>query len=213
MIGELVLESSWAMAKGSNNPNFGAMIRQRRVTEWGFRSCKIKYDDEWRELMREVSVKLGYPKEDIERINSAWWRYVSEMMANPILPTIRIVYLCTLKPNVKILFRYCEKVSELVTRIYRGEISGDGRTIGDAKKMELHLRKLHDTYFRLEEEAVYRKKVRGDMRKRKYEAGTNELLDKLNEGYVPLVGTSMRKSREYAKQLKEAKNESDDIKN
>lgn len=119
--------------------------------KWLIKPRKIVYDDTWRLIMKEVSVETKIPLSDIERINTAWWKYVSEMMGRVELPRIRMMYLITLRPSPKKLFGYCEKVGVGIEKLMRGE-SHMSKSVGDVVAMSKHLWRLQETYFRLERE-------------------------------------------------------------
>ncbi len=189
------------MGKESNNPNFGAMVRQRRRTEWQMREVVITYDEGWREIFREVGNDLKMPREDVERINTAWWKYVTEMMCNPILPTIRMVYLGTIQPSVKLLYRYCDHMNRLIEKIYRGEYGANGKRVGDVRKMQDHLTSLQDTYLRLSDEAGKRKKVITEMKSRTVVEGEDERRDEYIRGRkkTRLTEVTMREIRKMDK--------------
>jgi len=155
--------------KKSNNPGFAEFARKRKVFVWEVRKeHRIVYDDGWREIMKEVSRELKFPYEDVERINTAWWKYVGEMMCRVELPVIRMVFLCNLKPSVKKLYGYCEKMGNLIDRLVNGG-KYQNRKVGDVGNMVKHLSKLHDTYFRLQAEKAKKMKrgvrVQTDSRK------------------------------------------------
>lgn len=120
---------------------------------WSIRNWKITYDDTWREIMREVAEITGFPYEDIERVNSAWWKYVGEMLRRPEMPIVRIVYLCRFAASAKRLYRYCETMEFMFERLANGSSLKGGRGIKDLVKVDRHLKKLHDTYMRRIEEA------------------------------------------------------------
>jgi hypothetical protein len=211
------LESSIRMAGGkeknhpgpgrSPNPDFFNMIRRRRKVIYEMRPRDIQYDETWRDIMKEVSYDLGVPYEDVEAINTAWWRYVNEMMCHPALPQICMTYLGRLVPSGKILKRYCDDIGERIGKIYRGEhFGGVKRTVGDAKKMEVHLKVLRETSDRLDvEEAAWKKmmkdkwkKVLGD------DFGDDKALRKRTPvGILPKrLETTMKEARELKEQLK-----------
>lgn len=139
------------MRKG-NNPDFVNMARKRRVTIWGMRkNWIVSYDDGWRDVMKEVSRELQMPLDDVVRINTAWWRYVSEMMSRVELPRIRMVYLCTLYPSVRELYGYCNQMGVFIDRLMNG-MKVQNMKVGNVGKMSVHLVKLQDTYFRIIDE-------------------------------------------------------------
>src|SRR5688572_17864606 len=125
----------------SNNPGFAEMRRKRKVTVWTQRKDhRIIYDDGWREIMREVSRELKFPYEDVERINTAWWKYVAEMLARVELPVIRMVYLCKLYPSPKKLYGYCEKMGDRIDRLLNGaKVVNLNKKVGDVGNMSRHL--------------------------------------------------------------------------
>lgn len=150
------------MIVGVRNPGFREMARKKKMTIWEMRKeWKIRYDGTWREIMNEVSEVVGIPVEDIERINSAWWRYVGEMMCRVEMPRIRMDYFCTLYPSKAKLYSYCEEMGRIIGRLSNGRMKGvDPEKIGDVNVMRKHLERLQDTYFRLcAEKAKPRRKM------------------------------------------------------
>ena len=143
------------------NPGFKAMVSKKRRYEWTLKKeWKIRYDDGWREIMEEVSEEVGIPVEDVERINTAWWKFVGEMMCRVEMPRIRMDYLCTLYPSKAKLYSYCEKMSRIISRIVNGRYK-EGVVVGDVGLMKKHLVRLQDTYFRLDEEGKKARVARG----------------------------------------------------
>ena len=117
----------------------------------------IRYDDTWREIHVEAAKRSGMPVEDVERINTAWWKFVGEMMCRVDLPRIRMMYLLTLSASMRKLSRYCDLMSEGVEKLAHGIRSR--RSTGDVGAMKKHMMKLHDTYFRLVKEEGMKRKV------------------------------------------------------
>lgn len=194
------------MGRGSNNPNFKIMIRQRRRIEWQMKNVTISYDDGWREIFRDVSMELGFPRDHIERINTAWWRYVNEMMSNPVLPTIKIMYMCSIHPSVKLLYRYCNTMGRLIEKIYRGEYGANGKRVGDVKKMEEHLSALQETYSRLTNEAGNRSVVVNKMKKSYSDKEWNRHHEKeADNRRLRLVEVTMEESRAISESEKGSK--------
>lgn len=118
-----------------------------------------------------------------------------------------MTYLGRLVPSGKILKRYCDDIGERIGKIYRGEhFGGVKRTVGDAKKMEVHLKVLRETSDRLDvEEAAWKKmmkdkwkKVLGD------DFGDDKALRKRTPvGILPKrLETTMKEARELKEQLK-----------
>lgn len=136
------------------SPGFLAMRRKKKVIIWSLRKeWRIVYDETWREVMREAGDEMSIPVGDVERMNSAWWKYVGEMIARPELPQIRMMYLGTIRASVKKLWNYCASMSDGVDRFKRGwKYNHYGKEIGDVDAMEVHLAKLDKTYFRIVEE-------------------------------------------------------------
>lgn len=156
------------MKRKSNNPGFEKMVRQRRRTEYQLRKdYNIKYDDTWREIMFETADELHMPLDHVVRINTAWWKFVSEMMSRVELVTVKMIYLLTIKPSTKKLFRYCEKMGYMVEGFYRKALIGkEERKIEDVKRMEEHLEVLQETYIRLVKEEKTAKRIRAERKKR-----------------------------------------------
>lgn len=81
--------------------------KKQRLTIYEMRwHGDIRYDETWREIMKEVAKEMGVPVGDVERINSAWWKFVREMMARVELPTIYMAHFVKLKPSLRQLRRY-----------------------------------------------------------------------------------------------------------
>lgn len=152
--------------KKSNNPGFEVMIRQRRRVVYKLRKdYHISYDETWRDIMFEVANELQLPLEHVERINTAWWKFVSEMMARHELVTIKMTYLFRIIPSSKKLRRYVDKMAYMVEGFYRKAMIGKAeRDIEDVRRMEKHLDLLRDTYLRLEKEAAEEKRMRKERR-------------------------------------------------
>lgn len=137
---------------GSRNPGFRDMARKRKRIVWELKKdWKVSYDGTWRRIMEEVSEEVGIPVGDVERINTAWWKFFSEMLCRVEMPEIRMEYFCTIRPSVAKLYSYCEKMSRLIELIASGRVRDKDR-IGDVGGMRKHLARLQDTYFRLAEE-------------------------------------------------------------
>lgn len=132
------------------NPDIGKYRRDDVV--WGLKKkWVIRYDDTWRVIMKEVAKELGVPLEDVERINTAWWKFVGEMLYRVDMPRIRMMYLVNMYPSVKKLHGYCDKMSVVIEGLCHG-VRVMNRPTGDVGAMRKHLVKLHDTYFRILEE-------------------------------------------------------------
>jgi len=121
----------------------GSRVRWVLSKDWN-----ITYDDDWRSIMREVAVESGIPYEDVERMNTAWWKYFGEMLRRVELPIIKLPFLCCVYPSQAKLFRYCEYMTYAIDRISRG-FKVSRRVVNDVKAMVKHLEKLHDSYFRM----------------------------------------------------------------
>lgn len=103
--------------------------------------------------MQEVAEVVGIPVEDVERINTAWWKFVSEMMARPEMPRIKMDYLCVLYPSAKKLYHYCEYMGKVVEKVVnKTHTEKYDNMVGNIGNVVKHLQKLQDTYFRLESE-------------------------------------------------------------
>lgn len=177
------------------NPNFRDMARKKKVTIWKLKKdWKIRYDETWREIMEEVSEIVEIPYEDVERINSAWWKFVGEMMCRVEMPEIRMVYLCRIYPSKVKLYSYCEYMGRLISRLAHGRVKEDVK-IGDLNVMRKHLGRLQDTYFRVQEECEAEKKSKMEAKNRRDLEG--------RKGRVIADIIELR-------QLKEAKNKTDD---
>lgn len=146
------------------------------------KAWNIVYDDTWREIMREVATEMKIPVGDVERMNTAWWKYIGEMMMRPELPHIRMTYLLAMKPSSKKLYGYCEKVGVLIDKIVNGATVNGNKKVGDVEVMNKHLWTLQNTYFRLEAERARRKKKVREMTEmeaealRRYEGSKKRLI-------------------------------------
>lgn len=137
---------------GGRNPGFKAMVSKKRRNEWLMKKeWKIRYDEGWREIMHEVAEEVGIPVSDVERINTAWWKFVSEMMSRVEMPVIRMEYFCVLYPSKAKLYSYCERMGRWLNQVANGRVR-EGVKVGDVGKMRKHLTRLQDTYFRLDAE-------------------------------------------------------------
>ena len=127
--------------------------KRKRITVFTMRKkWVIRYDEMWRDLMGDVARKMNMPVEDVERINTAWWKYVGEMMGRADLPTIIMMYFVKLKPSPAKLLRYCRRAEEMIENVKIGAIVRGRKVVGDIAKMEVHLKKLYETQERLEME-------------------------------------------------------------
>lgn len=136
----------------SRNPEFHKLVGRGGRIKWVLsKDWKIVFDDTWREIMREASKESGFPYEDVERINIAWWKYFAEMLRRVELPVIRLAYLCTVRPSKQMLYNYCENMTYRLDRLSQGSGEVNGKKV-DISKMQAHLNRLHDTYFRIDEE-------------------------------------------------------------
>lgn len=186
----------------SNNPGFADFARKRKVIVWEVKKDhKIVYDDGWREIMKEVSRELKFPYEDVERINTAWWKYVGEMMGRVELPIIRMVYLCNLHPSVKKLYSYCEKMGVIIERLVNGG-TYHGKKVGDVSNMLKHLSKLHDSYFRIQGEKS--KKMKKGVRVQT-EARKADIERMVREDRRRMITTTMVEARKLKKEINDRK--------
>lgn len=139
--------------------------------------------------MYEVSDELGIPYEHVERINSAWWRFVTEILARPEMVAVRMTYLITIKPSVTKLRRYCEKISALIEMLYQQmHVGVEDRRYDSLKKMESHLKVLQGSYFRLLEERKTARRLRNG-----------------RESVGPFTGVGLEKRRFIATRMHEAR--------
>lgn len=126
---------------------------------WTFRRVTIRFDGVWKEVIREVSVELGYRESDVELLLEMYWRWVMEMLGHPEMPEVRMMYFGKFCVKNGVLRNYCDRMAEALQdlhgRLLRGEVKKS--RIGDLDKIEYHLDRLQDTWIRIDGERECRK--------------------------------------------------------
>lgn len=120
------------------------------VKEW---RGKVVFDDEWVEIMRNVSIDLGLPYNDVEEIVSVYFRMMREEMLRDEMVSFFVPKIGYINPKLGVLRRYIGR-KESERQLYLD--IGDDKRLKRAKEILVEIESLTESYHRLFGEKDYR---------------------------------------------------------